>query len=190
MYNLSISRNHQPVDEYALRQDIVTIGRGSENDIQLSDTTVSHHHAQFLISHNSLIVEDLNSTNGTYVNGLRIKRQQLKNGDEVTIGQHKLSFDNINSPDDELEHEPTLQMSRHSIEQMLVNGQINPTPPPATNDTKAINWVAQDQNGVWWGFEQQPVAKSSGWSNFQDTMKLKLKQETPNPQWRDTLHKV
>ena len=80
-------------------------------------------------------------------------------------------------------------MKHNTIEQILLNSQTHPatSPPP---DSKAINWVAQDQNGVWWGFERQPVADTAGWSNFQDTMKLKLKHEPPNPQWRATLHKV
>ena len=191
MYNLSISRNQQPVDEFVLRQDVVTVGRSSDNDIQLSDTTVSQHHAKFIINGEGLLIEDLNSTNGTYINGEAIRRHQLQNGDEVMIGQHKLSFDKLGQEEEEIEHEPTLQLSRHSIEQMLSNN-LNPaaqTPKP-DGDGKAINWVAQDQNGIWWGFEQQPVADSGGWSNFQDTMKLKLKTETPNPGWRETLHKV
>jgi len=190
MYSLSITHNQKPVEEFILRHEIVTIGRGGENDIQLPDTTVSHWHARFVVSPDALIIEDMGSTNGTYVNGQRIKRQQLKNGDQVMIGQHKLSFDNLGLTGDADEQEPTLQMSRNTIEQVLFNSQNKPSSPPPSNDSKAINWVAQDQNGVWWGFEQQPVADSAGWSNFQDTMKLKLKQEPPNPEWRETLHKV
>ena len=190
MYSLSISRHQQPAEEYILRHETVTIGRGSENDIQLADTTVSQQHARFLVTENTLLIEDLGSTNGTYVNGQRIDKHRLKKGDLVMIGQHRLSFHDLDMADDGLDHEPTLQMSRNSIEQMLFDNQGKPNTAPPANDSKAINWVAQDQNGVWWGFEQQPVADGGGWSNFQDTMKLKLKQETPNPSWRDTLHKV
>lgn len=189
MYSLTISHHNKPVDEYIMRQEVATVGRGGENDIQLIDTTVSQKHARFVVSPEGLVIEDMRSTNGTYVNGQRVTRQHLVKGDQVMIGQHKLSFDDLNPSEENYEQEPTLQMSRNSIEQMLIDSQTRPaSPPPA--DTKAINWVAQDQNGVWWGFEQQPVAESSGWSNFQDTMKLKLKQESPNPGWRETLHKV
>lgn len=190
MYSLNISHNQKPVDEYILRHEVVTVGRGSENDIQLLDTTISQQHARFLVAPDALIIEDTGSTNGTYVNGHRITKQQLKNGDEVMIGQHKLSFDNFGLGDDADEQEPTLQMSHNTIKQMLFDGQTKPNPMPPTDDSKAINWVAQDQHGVWWGFEQQPVVDSAGWSNFQDTMKLKLKQESPNAEWRETLHKV
>lgn len=191
MYSLTITHNQKPVDEFILQQDVVTIGRGSENDIQLLDTTVSQRHAQFVVLPDSLYIIDVGSTNGTYVNGRRITKQRMRNGDQVMIGQHKLSFDDLELPDDAGEQEPTLQMSRNTIEQMLFDSQTRPrTSPPPPPDSKAINWVAQDQNGVWWGFEQQPVPDSAGWSNFQDTMKLKLKQEPPNPGWRETLHKV
>ncbi len=191
MYSLSISHNQQTVDEYVLRHEIVTIGRGSDNDIQLIDTTISQRHAQLVVSPDTLIIEDMDSTNGTYINGLRIKKQQLKHGDRVMIGQHKLSFDNLGLPEDAGEQEPTLQMNRNTIEQILFDSKNSPlTPPPPPGSSKAINWVAQDQNGIWWGFEQQPVVYNAGWSNFQDTMKLKLKQESPNLEWRKTLHKI
>jgi len=190
MYSLTITHNNNPVDEYTLRQEIVTIGRGSGNDIQLFDTTISQHHAQFLVAADSLYIEDLGSTNGTYVNGRRIKKQLLKSGDQVMIGQHKLSFDHFGRAEQGEEQEPTLQMSRNTIEQMLFDEQGRPQTQPPADDSKAINWVAQDEDGVWWGFEQQPVADTAGWSNFQDTMKLKLKQESPNIEWRETLHKV
>ena len=189
MYNLTITHNQKPVDEYTLKTETVTVGRGNENDIQLQDTTVSQRHAKFVVMSDTLYVEDMGSTNGTYLNGQQIKRARLKQGDVVMIGQHKISFDNPGDSGDTEEQEPTLQMSHNSIKQMLFDTQSKPSS-PSLSDSKAINWVAQDENGIWWGFEQQPVADSAGWSNFQDTMKLKLKQETPNPEWRETLHKV
>ena len=190
MYSLSISRNQQPVEELVLRQDTITIGRSKQNDVQLADTTVSQLHARLIVDTDSLVIEDLHSTNGTYVNGQRITKQKLDSGDEIMIGQHKLSCDRLFQSDEALEAEPTLQMSREAIEQFLNSEQSVPATATEASDDKAIKWVAQDRNGVWWGFHQQPVASSSGWSNFQDTMKLRLKQEPPNPEWRDTLHKI
>lgn len=137
MYNLSITHNQKPIDEYVLRHEVVTIGRGGENDIQLHDTTISQHHAQFIVSPDTLIIEDMGSTNGTYVNGRRVKKQQLKNGDQVMIGQHKLSFDNLGLPDDDDEQEPTLQMSLNSIEQALFDGQSKPNATPPADDSKS-----------------------------------------------------
>ncbi|MDH5446027.1 MAG: FHA domain-containing protein [Gammaproteobacteria bacterium] len=187
MYSISITHNQNPVDEHILKSETVTIGRGTDNDIQLLDTTVSHHHAKLMLMNETLIIEDLGSTNGTYLNGHLVKREYIKQGDIVMIGQHLFSFEKLAEPEETEEQEPTLQMSRNSIEQVIFQNQARPSTPA---DSKAINWVAQDENGVWWGFERQPVADTAGWSNFQDTMKLKLKQETPNPEWRETLHKI
>jgi len=189
MYSLNITHKQQAVDEYILRHETVTVGRGGDNDIQLNDTTISQRHAQFVVSPRGLTIEDLGSTNGTYVNGRRINQHQLKYGDVVMIGQHQMRFESLGHPDED-EQEPTLQMSRNTIEQMLYDSQHKPSSASPPGNSRAINWVAQDQNGVWWGFEQQPVADKVGWSNFQETMKLKLKQESPNPEWRDTLHKI
>lgn len=187
MYKLTITHNQNPVDERIIKSEIVTIGRGSENDFQLTDTTVSHLHAKLILLGDALYVEDTGSTNGTYVNGTLSKRERLHSGDVVMIGQHKLCFEQLAEISEQEDQEPTLQMSRNSIEQVLYDTQPRPSAP---TDSKAINWVAQDENGVWWGFERQPVADTAGWSNFQDTMKLKLKKESPNPGWRETLHKV
>ncbi|AOR24667.1 FHA domain-containing protein [Clostridium taeniosporum] len=69
-----------------IRNDL-TIGRKSENSISLSDQHVSGNHARVFIRNTGLFVEDLNSTNGTYVNGNRIKgKQKLSNKDEIRIG--------------------------------------------------------------------------------------------------------
>lgn len=187
MYRLTITHNQNPVDERTIKSEIFRIGRGSDNDFQLIDTTVSHMHAKLMLIGDALYIEDTGSTNGTYVNGTLTKRESLKSGDVVMIGQHKLCFEMLDDNGEADDREPTLQMSRNSIEQVLYETQPRPSAPA---DSKAINWVAQDENGVWWGFERQPVADTAGWSNFQDTMKLKLKKDSPNPEWRGTLHKV
>lgn len=63
-----------------------TIGRTPDNDIQVDSPAVSRHHAVLLSSADHCIVEDLNSTNGVQVNGRRVARQVLHDGDSVTIG--------------------------------------------------------------------------------------------------------
>jgi hypothetical protein len=64
-----------------------TIGRTPDNDIQVNTTFVSRHHAVLLAGMDHCIVEDLNSTNGLLVNGVRVGRQLLHEGDIVTIGR-------------------------------------------------------------------------------------------------------
>src|SRR5678815_611792 len=65
----------------------VTIGRLPDNP------AVSGHHARVFQDGNSVILEDLRSTNGTFVNGRPITRHVLQHGDEVLVGKHQLTFD-------------------------------------------------------------------------------------------------
>lgn len=70
-----------------------TIGRTPDNDIQVNTTFVSRHHAVLLTSSEHCIVEDLNSTNGIVVNGQRVGRQLLHDGDVVTIGKTHFRYE-------------------------------------------------------------------------------------------------
>lgn len=70
-----------------------TIGRTPDNDIQVNTTFVSRHHAVLLTSSDHCIVEDLNSTNGIIVNGQRVGRQLLHDGDVLTIGKTHFRYE-------------------------------------------------------------------------------------------------
>jgi chromosome segregation ATPase len=69
-----------------------TIGRTPENDVQIDAKYISRHHAVILVGPAHTIIEDLNSTNGVMVNGRRITRQILKDGDQVSIGRSEYRF--------------------------------------------------------------------------------------------------
>lgn len=69
-----------------------TIGRTPENDIQIDTTYISRHHAVLLSSADTCIVEDLNSTNGVLVNGRRVGRQVLRDGDTLTVGKTEFRY--------------------------------------------------------------------------------------------------
>jgi predicted nucleic acid-binding Zn-ribbon protein len=64
-----------------------TIGRTPDNDVCIDAEFISRHHAVVLVAASGTVLEDLNSTNGVYVNGVRVSRQQLAEGDLVTIGK-------------------------------------------------------------------------------------------------------
>ena len=72
---------------YLLRPGNTTVGRHPESDIFLNDVTVSRQHCRFVISNDSLSVEDSGSTNGTYVNEQRVDQADLGAGDEVLVGR-------------------------------------------------------------------------------------------------------
>ena len=68
------------------------IGRTSDNDLQIDSKFVSRHHAQLVTSEEGTVLEDLNSTNGVYLNGRRVRRHRLAEGDVVRIGMHELTY--------------------------------------------------------------------------------------------------
>ena len=69
-----------------------SIGRTPDNDVQIDAKFVSRHHAVILAGPAQTIIEDLNSTNGVQVNGRRVSRHALKDGDQVAIGRTQYRF--------------------------------------------------------------------------------------------------
>ncbi|MGD8560600.1 MAG: FHA domain-containing protein [Gammaproteobacteria bacterium] len=90
--------------EYDIDREFISIGRKHENDIQLNDLTVSGRHALISKAGEHIYVEDLNSTNGTLVNGNYVSKYILKHGDIMQVGHHLFTFFN----DDKEAYEPTM----------------------------------------------------------------------------------
>ena len=86
-YALVVERGPNMGVTYLLREGNTTVGRHPESDIFLDDVTVSRHHCRFVIGSDSIRVEDSGSTNGTYVNEVRVDQATLHAGDEVLIGR-------------------------------------------------------------------------------------------------------
>ncbi len=70
---------------YAFEKDLITIGRSPENDIVIDSSQVSKFHCRLIVKSGVMEVEDLNSTNGTRINGQRLERTQLSTGDQITL---------------------------------------------------------------------------------------------------------
>lgn len=70
----------------------LTLGRAPNNQVQINDTTVSANHARIFTYFYVSYIEDLNSTNGTFVNGKRITKQVLHPGDVIHLGEYPLRF--------------------------------------------------------------------------------------------------
>jgi predicted component of type VI protein secretion system len=71
----------------------VTIGRAPDNDIPIDNLAVSNYHARVYVEAGSLVVEDLNSLNGCFLNDIRVERSLLKDGDTILIGKHEIQVD-------------------------------------------------------------------------------------------------
>jgi FHA domain-containing protein len=87
-YRLVIRRGPQPNQQFELTRDTLTIGRDITNDIVINDPEISRHHTRLMRNPNGYTVEDLRSTNGTFVNRQRLTGPyQLSNGDLVGLGE-------------------------------------------------------------------------------------------------------
>ncbi len=80
------------IKEVQLTKDRTTLGRRPYNDIVIDNLAVSGEHAVIQIADGEAVLEDLNSTNGTYINGKAIKKQPLQNNDSIEIGKYKIRF--------------------------------------------------------------------------------------------------
>ncbi len=92
MPTLVISIDGAVIKEVQLTKERTTLGRRPYNDIVIENLAVSGEHAVLTISGGKVSIEDLRSTNGTYVNGRAIQRQDLLNGDLLDIGRYKIRF--------------------------------------------------------------------------------------------------
>jgi pSer/pThr/pTyr-binding forkhead associated (FHA) protein len=84
-------------DEVELLSDVTTIGRNSDSDIRIDNAGVSTHHAKIIKEGDDFLIEDSGSRNGTFVNGKRVSRHMLAEGDEVIISKHILKLTNAES---------------------------------------------------------------------------------------------
>ncbi len=111
MARLVLSLDGQSLAEYNMSKERYTVGRLPDNDIRIDNAAVSGHHALIINILNDSFLEDLNSTNGTYVNGKIVKKHALQHGDSITIGHHTLRFVESESDEPEDEFEKTMVIS-------------------------------------------------------------------------------
>lgn len=92
MPKLIVSIDGVVIKEVALTKERTTLGRRPYNDIVIDNLAVSGEHAVLLMNGAEVFIEDLNSTNGTYVNGKAVKKQLLQNSDSIEIGKYRIRF--------------------------------------------------------------------------------------------------
>ena len=92
MARLILTLDGQVLAEYNMSKERYTVGRLPDNDVRIDNPAVSGHHSLIINILNDSFLEDLSSTNGTYVNGKLIKKHALQHGDVITIGRHQLRF--------------------------------------------------------------------------------------------------
>ncbi len=121
MARLILSLDSQVLAEYNMSKERYTVGRLPDNDVRIDNPAVSGHHSLIINILNDSFLEDLNSTNGTYVNGKLIKKHALQHGDVITIGHHQLRFADQQTNDaeqDEFEKTMVIPAGQQSAEQL------------------------------------------------------------------------
>jgi hypothetical protein len=119
MPKMIVSIDGVVIKEVQLTKDRTTLGRRPYNDIVIDNLAVSGEHAVLQLTGNEVYLEDLNSTNGTYVNGKAVKKQLLQNNDTVEIGKYKIKFIN---------EAPGATFEKTMI---MKSGMVPPMPKPA-----------------------------------------------------------
>jgi hypothetical protein len=137
MGKLVVSLDGVVIKDVQVTKDKTTLGRRPYNDIVIDNLAVSGEHAVLQMVGQDVFIEDLNSTNGTYINGKAIKKQLLAHNDTVEIGKYKIKY----LVDDAVDYEKTMIMRPganapgHSTftqtsANPLPSGFAAPTPPP------------------------------------------------------------
>jgi hypothetical protein len=132
MARLVLSLEGQVLAEYNMSKERYTVGRLPDNDIRIDNPAVSGHHALVINILNDSFLEDLNSTNGTYVNGKIIKKHALQHDDVITVGHHTLRFVEREGDEPADEFQKTMVISPRDAARMAI-----PAPPPQQASTQA-----------------------------------------------------
>ena len=118
MSRLVLKFENANLKEVPLGNHPVTIGRAPDNDIQIDNLSVSNYHARVYVEAGSLVVEDLNSLNGSFLNDIRVERAMLKDGDSILIGKHEILVDQVHdsiAPAEEMRKAPAPRVNETMI---------------------------------------------------------------------------
>lgn len=126
MPKMIVSIDEVVIKEVQLTKDKTTVGRRPYNDVVIDNLAVSGEHAVLHMTGSEVFLEDLNSTNGTYVNGKAVKKHPLQNGDAIEIGKYKIKFvgDNVTESFDK-----TMVVKARAPDQSPAPAPMAPTAP-------------------------------------------------------------
>jgi pSer/pThr/pTyr-binding forkhead associated (FHA) protein len=159
MARLILSLDGQVMAEYNMNKERYTIGRLPDNDIRIDNPAVSGHHSLIINILNDSFLEDLNSTNGTYVNGKLIKKHALQHGDVVTVGHHQLRFAESQSNEAEPdEFEKTMVITPGSAVAAAAAKKASSVIPPAPKTPTSTGSMTAVRPGPPGAHGEQPTA--------------------------------
>lgn len=148
MNKITINKGSFKLEELDLQHGTIVIGRSSNSDIQLDDLSVSNHHAKIITLFDATFIQDLDSTNGTFVNGKTIRKHTLHTGDVVTIGRHQILFQGGKEQSHADSEESTVVMDRQGMETMVADYKKAIKSNVRTNRQSTIDNTAQTKQAA------------------------------------------
>ncbi len=165
MARLILSLDNQVLAEYNMTKERYTVGRLPDNDVRIDNPAVSGHHSLIINILNDSFLEDLNSTNGTYVNGKLIKKHALQHGDVITIGHHQLRFSDQQTNDteqDEFEKTMVIPAGQQNADQLAKAEQKAEEAAAAVSDAEAgVRLDSEEASALAEERESKPLDESA-----------------------------
>ena len=120
----------QLVAEHDLYRGRMMIGRAADADLRIDDRTISRHHCQIICTDEHSVIQDLNSTNGIYVDDRRVRRHLLRDGEAFLLGGYQVIYSDLRVP------AAGAMPPRHraAVSQGAVNGAVNESEGEATQN--------------------------------------------------------
>jgi pSer/pThr/pTyr-binding forkhead associated (FHA) protein len=119
MLQIELKFEDAKLTSYVTENEMISIGRNPKNDIQIDNLAVSNYHAVVKKVMNTYFIEDLSSTNGTFVNEKRIDKYELLDGDEIIIGKHSLLFNFMDNNCGRSQFDETMVLDTKKQKQLL-----------------------------------------------------------------------
>jgi pSer/pThr/pTyr-binding forkhead associated (FHA) protein len=127
---------------HELKAEKTTIGRVEDNAFQIAEPSVSSHHCEVLLVAKDVVVKDLNSTNGTFINGQKVSESPLKPGQILRLGQVEMRLETETPAPGSKKLDQTLVMQRGVSLTELETGARSPA-----FDTKSAGFSKKDNKG-------------------------------------------
>jgi len=165
MAKLVVLSPEQKGRSYELKVDKTTIGRVEDNTFQIAEPSVSSHHCEVLLRGTDVVIKDLNSTNGTFINNEKISESVLKPGQTLRLGQIELQIDTGDTP---IGHASA-----------PANAGAPPPPSSATNSKKQVDQTVVMKRGV----SLDELEKGPGSTGFDTATKGFSKKTNQTNKW-------
>jgi pSer/pThr/pTyr-binding forkhead associated (FHA) protein len=119
MLKIELKYENKTLASYEIESEQLNIGRNPKNDILIDNMAVSNFHATVKKVMNTYFIEDLNSTNGTFVNERKIVKYELLDGDEIIIGKHSLLFSFVDKSRNPINFDATMVLDTKKQKELL-----------------------------------------------------------------------